>query len=75
VTSNIATNLDKGDDLQTNAAARLVLTAVVVSLRSPKNLFERSLVADKHLIARSVHLLNCPSSRLHPPSELHPARL
>jgi len=46
VTSNIATNLDRGSDPQTNTAARLVLTAVGVSLPSPKNLFERSLAAD-----------------------------
>ena len=32
VMSDIATNLDRGDDLQTNAVARLVLTAVGVSL-------------------------------------------
>ena len=61
-----------GSDLQTNAAARFVLTAVGVSLRSPKDLFERSLAADKHLIARSVRLLNCPSSRLHPPLRTTP---
>jgi len=55
VTSNIATDLDRGStNLQTNAAARFLLTAVGVSLWSRKNRFKLqheviiSLAADKH---------------------------
>ena len=67
VTNNIATNLDRGDDVQTNTAARLVLTAVDASLWFRKNRFKHSLAAEKHFIVRSVRFLNYPSSRLHPP--------
>ena len=64
---NIATNLDRGSDPQTNTAARLVLTAVDASLWSRKNRFKHSLAAEKHSIVRTVRLLNCPPSSLRPP--------
>ena len=63
VTSDIATNLDRGDDVQTNTAARLVLTAAGVSLVS-KELIQTFFGCGDTV--RSVRILNYPSYRLHP---------
>jgi len=53
VTSNIATDLDRGNDLQTSTAAPCRQGPQSVFLYSRENRFVVSLAADKHLTVRS----------------------